>query len=235
MPDNRFTDDFIKQSLMGPNVVLMLEELCGGRLPDGRCARICDLGCGAGLSSLAIASAGEGCVHAVDAWNSPEDNGDRFNAFPFGEHIVAVQAEAPDLPFDEGFFDALVCLDSYNYFGRAEGVIDKVASYVKPSGKLYLAIPGVRSEPTPADLEVFGLSWSTEQMAYIKTPGWWEGLLSRSRSVRIERMFLMRCHEQAWRDWLACENPYAIGDRSACEAGAIDLMCTIGIELSRTR
>ena len=93
----------------------------------------------------------------------------------------------------------------------------------------------MRREPTPADLEVFGLSWSTEQMAYIKTPGWWEGLLTRSRSVRIERMFLMRCHEQAWRDWLACENPYAIGDRSACEAGAIDLMCTIGIELSRTR
>ncbi len=93
---------------MGPNVVLMLEELCGGRLPDGRCARICDLGCGAGLSSLTIASTGEGCVYAVDAWNSPEDNGARFNAFPFGEHIVAVQAEAPDLPFDEGFFDALV-------------------------------------------------------------------------------------------------------------------------------
>ena len=30
-----------------------------------------------------------------------------------------------------------------------------------------------------------------------------------------------------------CDNEYAVGDRAACEAGAIDMMCTIGVELTR--
>ncbi|MDD6635903.1 MAG: hypothetical protein PUE62_01555, partial [Coriobacteriaceae bacterium] len=46
--------DFIVANLMGPNVVSIFNELCADKLPAGDDAQICDLGCGAGLSSLAI-------------------------------------------------------------------------------------------------------------------------------------------------------------------------------------
>ena len=34
------------------------------------------------------------------------------------EEIVAVKADATNLPFEKEFFDAVVSTDSYNYFGR---------------------------------------------------------------------------------------------------------------------
>lgn len=236
MPSNHsFTNKFISENLMGPNVVIMFDELCGNKLPMEAEARICDLGCGTGLSSLAIASTTNGTVYAVDSWNAPEQNRERFDMFDFGKRIVAVQAGAPILPFQESFFDALVCLDSYNYFGREVGVIDKVAAYTKPGGKVYLGISGVKRELTDADMEVFGLSWTPEQMAYIRTPRYWKQLLGKSDAMRIDRIFEMACHESAWNDWLSCDNEYAIGDRAACRAGAIDLMCTVGVEMTVVR
>lgn len=232
MPKQSFTSDFISQNLMGPNVVAMFDELCRVKLPVDADARICDLGCGMGLSSLAIASSIPGTVYAVDSWNTPEQNRERFDAFDFGNRIVAVQADAPDLPFPSGFFDALVCIDSYNYFGRQEGIIDRIASFVKTGGRIHLGISGVHREPTNADMGVFGLSWTPEQMSYIRTSRYWTELLAKSDAVRIENAFELTCHELAWCDWLACDNAYAVSDRAACEAGAIDLMCTIGIELT---
>ena len=228
-----FSQDLIIANLMGPNVVSIFNELCAGKLPAGDDAQICDLGCGAGLSSLAIAAACEGRIHAIDSWNTPEQNRERFDRFTFGNRIVAVQADAPVLPYDEGYFDTLICLDSYNYFGRAEGVIDQVASYGKKGGKLFMGISGIKRDATEDDMKVFGFSWSEEQMDFIRTLEYWKGMFERSESVRVDSIYEMRCHESAWRDWLACDNEYAVGDRAACEAGAIDMMCTIGVELTR--
>jgi hypothetical protein len=37
-----------------------------------------------------------------------------------------------DLKFEEEFFDAVICIDSYNYFGRDEKYLDdKLLPYVK--------------------------------------------------------------------------------------------------------
>ncbi|MEG2368962.1 MAG: class I SAM-dependent methyltransferase [Raoultibacter sp.] len=116
---------FIHENLMGPNVALLFDELCRGELPPDAGSRICDLGCGAGLSSLLAAETTHGTVSAVDSWNTPEKNRERFDAFDCGSRIKAIQADAPDLPFEQHYFDALFSLDSYNYFGCGLGIIDK--------------------------------------------------------------------------------------------------------------
>lgn len=102
--------EFIHENLMGPNVALMFEEQCPAVLPAGPEGRICDLGCGAGLSSLLAAQAVAGTIYAVDSWNTPEQNRERFDAFSFGGRIEAVQADAPELPFEERFFRRAVQL-----------------------------------------------------------------------------------------------------------------------------
>lgn len=225
-------ESFVHANLMGPNVLLLEKELCADKLPQSPTARICDLGCGMGLSSLALAAQTKGIVYAIDSWNETSDNQARFDLFPQADHIVAVKASAPDLPFCKGHFDTLVCLGSYGYFGRTVGVVDKVASYVKTGGKLLLAIPGTKRTPTDADMRVYGKSWTSEQMAFLPTADFWHDLFAQSEAIRIESIHQMACHEQAWHDWISCDNPYAKNDRAACDAGAIDLMCTIGIELT---
>lgn len=226
------TESFIHDNLMGPNVALMFDELCGGHLPQNADARVCDLGCGAGLSSLLAAEACPGNIYAVDSWNTPEQNRKRFDVFEYGSRIKAIQADAPNLPFPDDFFDTLFSLDSYNYFGREKGVIDQIARYVRPGGSILLAFPGLVRPLDNAMMNVFEKSWTREQMDYILPLDWWRELLEQSDTTNIDALWEMQCHRQAWLDWLACDNDYAHGDRAAMQAGGIELMNLIGIRLS---
>lgn len=229
---NTLSKDFIQDNLMGPNVALMFDELCGGVLPKHPDARICDLGCGAGLSSLLAAQACPGTIYAVDSWNTPEENRARFDAFDFGSRIKAIQADAPVLPFQPNFFDALFSLDSYHYFGREKGVIDAIAGYVKPGGTILLSFPGLVRPLDDDMMNVFSASWTSEQMAYIRTIAWWRDLLSESGAVALDSIEEMDCYAQAWADWLACDNEYARGDRAAMQSGGLDLMNLIQVKLT---
>lgn len=222
---------YIHDNLMGPNVALLFKELCANNLPQNAEARICDLGCGAGLSSLLAAQSCNGTVFAVDSWNTPEQNRERFDEFACGRRIEAVQADAPELPFDPRFFDTLFSLDSYNYFGREEGVVDRIAEYVKVGGKMLIAIPGLIRPLDEQMMEILSKSWTPEQMDYIRTIDWWRSLFEKSSAVHLDAIGPMDCYRQAWRDWLACDNEYAQGDRGAMEAGGFELMNLIQIEL----
>lgn len=236
--NNGLTDDYIHDNLMGPNAVMMARELCGvidDGTADPRLAsaqRICDLGCGAGITSMWLAQSFPGHVWACDLWNAEEESVARFYGRGFADRITAVQSDALELPFPDGFFDALVSIDSYNFFGREEGVIDRVARYVAPGAPLLIAAPGLKHTLTDADMEVFGLSWTREQMEYICTVQWWAELIEQSNAVRIDSISEMACFDAAWSEWLTCDNEYAKGDRAAMEAGAGDLMNLIAIRLT---
>lgn len=226
------SQSFIKENLMGPNVALLFDELCGENLPTDVDARICDLGCGAGLSSLLAADTFAGSIYAIDSWNTPQQNRERFDAFECGSRIHAIQADAPVLPFENDYFDALFSLDSYNYFGRELGVIDKIASYVKPGGSILLAIPGLVRELDDDMMDVFQKSWTPEQMEYIRTIDYWESIFMQSEAVNLDAIGPMDCYKQAWADWLACDNEYAQGDRAAMNAGGFELMNLIKVHLT---
>ncbi|MEA5020474.1 MAG: class I SAM-dependent methyltransferase [Gordonibacter sp.] len=227
-----FTGDFVRENLMGPNVLLMFDELCRDSLPIEPDARICDLGCGTGLSTLAAAAYCPGRLYGIDSWNTPEQNRERFDLFDFGSRIEAIQANAPHIPFPKHYFDALFCLDSYNYFGREEGVIDALARYVKPYGCILLSFPGLVRELDDDMMHIFSASWTPEQMDYIRTINWWRKLFEKSPAVTVDKICAMQCYKQAWADWLACENEYARSDRAAIEAGALELMNMIQVKLS---
>jgi SAM-dependent methyltransferase len=236
--NNGFTDDYIHENLMGPNAVLMARELCGTiddgtadpRLENAR--RICDLGCGAGITSMWLAQSFSGHVWGCDLWNTEEENAARFDELGFADRITAVQSDALELPFPDGCFDALVSIDSYNYFGREEGVIDRVARFVAPGAPIFIAVPGLKHDLTDADMDIFGLSWTRGQMEYICTAEWWAELIGRSDAVRIDSIGEMDCFDRAWSEWLACDNEYAVGDRAAMQADAGNLMNLIAIKLT---
>lgn len=91
-----------------------------------------------------------------------------------------------------------------NYFGREPGVIDAIASYVKPGDKILISVPGLVKPLDDAMMEVFSKSWTAEQMDYIKPAEWWEELLGRSRAVTLDHIGPMnhigpmKCYGQAW-------------------------------------
>ena len=206
--------------IMGPNPVKLEEELLSdSKIPSG--AVVCDLGSGQGLTSVFLAKEYGFTVYAADLWSEPENNRRFFDEMGLSrEQIIPVKADATDLPFEKEFFDAVVSTDSYNYFGRDEKYLDeKLLPFVKSGGYIYIAIPGMKKDchdNLPPELL---LSWSPEQLDYMRDPVYWAKTVGACRGAEVVCVEEMESNEEVWNDWLRQENEYAAGDRKSMEAG----------------
>ena len=79
--------------------------------------RVLDLGCGRASSSIFLHREFGVQVRAVDLWFSAAKNFQRIRDAGVAEGVFPIHADARSLPFAPGFFDAIVCLDSFIYFG----------------------------------------------------------------------------------------------------------------------
>ena len=136
--------------IMGPNPIKLEEELLyDHHIPTG--ATVCDLGSGQGLTSVFLVKEYGFTVCAADLWSDPEENRRFFTSMGLSdEQIIPVKADAEQLPFEKGFFDAVVSTDSYNYFGRDPEYLDsKLLPFVKPGGYIYITVPKAKVVTVP--------------------------------------------------------------------------------------
>lgn len=228
--NNLSNTDFVKSNLMGPDALMLLEELCE-RLPLRPGMRILDLGCGCGLTSIRLAQKYFAQVFATDLWIPAEENFRRFQSCGLDRQIVPIHADVHDLPFSGAYFDALVCIDSYPYYGAKEGFLDEyIAPLVKPGGIISIAVPGLLKEfdAVPAELLPY---WTEPDMGF-HDAAWWTRLMSRSHHCVLNACFSMDCHKEAWDRWLQCDHPYAIRDRDMMKAEGGKYFDTIGLILT---
>ena len=231
---NSFPTSVMRERSMGPNPLKLCEELLAyGDIPAS--SVVLDLGSGAGLTSALLARECGLTVYAADLWSDPSDNMRFFEGLGLtNRQVVPLKADATALPFATEFFDAVVGVDSYNYFGRdPEYLGEHLLPLVKRGGELLLAIPGmVRDchDNLPACLLA---SWTPEQLDYMHDMDWWRTNIAQTDGVDILDMREMACTREAWADWIACDNEYAAGDRAAVEAGALDHLNTIAVRLRR--
>lgn len=213
------TDKFMSK-IMGPNPVKLTEELLDNCmiLSD---AVVCDLGSGMGLTSVFAAAEYGFKVYASDLWSNPDENREFFRECGLSEdEIVPVKADASDLPFDKEFFDAVICVDSYNYFGRDSKYLDdKLLPFVKPGGYIYIAVPGMKKNCHDNLPQELLLSWTPEQLEYMQDIDYWNNIVNKAQGAEIVEICEMESNEEVWDDWIRQENEYAINDRAAINAG----------------
>ena len=230
----KYETPYFMSKIMGPNPVKLEEELLTGcRIPRG--ATVCDLGSGQGLTSVFLAKEYGFKVYASDLWSDPEENRRFFEENGLtSEQIIPVKADANELPFEKEFFDAVVSTDSYNYFGRDERYLDtKLLPFVKKGGYVYIAVPGMKKDlhdDLPPELL---LSWTPEQLAYLRDADYWRGIVSKSKDAETICVEQMVSNEEVWADWLKQENEYAVGDRRSMEAGGGKYLNFIKIVLKK--
>ncbi len=225
----------LQKKIMGPNPVKLEEELLfDNKIKKG--AVVCDLGSGQGLTSVFLAKEYEfGRVYAADLWSDPAENRKFFDEMGLDkDKIVPVKADAENLPFEKDFFDAVVSVDSYNYFGRNENYLDdKLLPFVKSGGYIYIAIPGMKRDchdNLPPELL---LSWTPEQLDYMHDADYWERMVKKASGSQVICVKEMESNEEVWADWLKQDNEYAVGDRKSMEAGAGKYLNFISIVLRK--
>ena len=224
----------LQKKIMGPNPVKLEEELLlGHNIPAG--SVVCDLGSGLGLTSVFLAKEYGFTVYAADLWSDPEENRKFFDSMGLDkDRIIPVKADAEALPFAKNYFDAVVCVDSYNYFGRDPEYLDnKLLPFVKSGGYIYIAVPGMKKDLHDDLPEVLLLSWTPEQLDYIHDADYWRNIVSQCQNAEIVSISEMESNEEVWDDWLKQDNEYAVGDRKTMEAGGGKYLNFISIILKK--
>ena len=222
-----FNKKFLEENMMGPCSPVILEELLEQvEMRPGM--RVLDLGCGRGLTSVYLAKKYSAQVFAVDLWISASDNYERFEQMGVADMVIPIHADAHDMPFADGYFDAVVSVDSYHYFGNNDTFfLEKICPLLKPGGIFAAAFPGMKNEISREAPEEMRQYWDDEALTMWHSADWWKPKFENK--LQNFRIWELSCFDRAWQDWLGTENPYAVQDRDMISTDNGRFMNLIGI------
>jgi cyclopropane fatty-acyl-phospholipid synthase-like methyltransferase len=188
--------------MMGPNV-LWLAEWASQAVPLHRGMRILDLGCGKAASSIFLAKVFDVVVWAADLWIKPTDNWRRIEAAGLTDRVLPVHAEAHALPFAEGYFDVILSFDAYHYFGTDDLYVGYISKFIRPGGRLCIAVPGLAQELPEGPPESLRPYWPWDFCSF-HSPNWWHRHWSKTGLVEIELADNLAHGWQLWAEWDEC-------------------------------
>lgn len=185
---------------MGPDVLWLVESL--SEVFDFRPGmRVLDLGCGKALSSIFLAREFGVQVWATDLWIAASDNWQRIAEAGCGESVYPIHAEAHDLPFAEGFFDAIVSFDAYHYFGTDDRYLGRYcAPLVKAGGQIGIVVPGIDHEFAGDPPQHLAPHWAQYWDHWtFHSPAWWRRHWEKTGLVSIDVADVV---DGGWRRWI---------------------------------
>jgi cyclopropane fatty-acyl-phospholipid synthase-like methyltransferase len=199
----------------GANSLWLIEWLCEAlELAPGM--RVLDLGCGRASSSIFLANEFGVQVWAADLWISAAENSRRLRDAGVDGSVFPLHVDARCLPFAGEFFDTIVCVDSFPYFGTDDLYLNYLAHFVKPGGALGIVGAGLVRElqgTVPAHLRKV---WSQDFYAF-HSASWWRRHWQRTGIVEMERADTLT---DGWRLWLQWQ--LAVAPKNATEIKALE-------------
>ena len=205
----------------GANPLWLTEWLCEAMgLTPGM--RVLDLGCGRGLSSVFLAREFGVRVWATDLWFDPTDRWQRVKDAGDEDLVCPIRSDARHLPFANDFFDAIISIDSYFYYGTDDTYLPYLLRLVKPGGQLGIAGAAVLAE-FDAHIPDHLKAWWEPGLSCLRSPAWWRTHWQRSGIAEVE---VADALPDGWKYWLQWQ-------RVVCPDNAVDL-ATIEADTGRT-
>ena len=137
---NGYDPQWVFDNQMGPNALWLMESLTEV-LPIAPGMRVLDLGCGTAMTSIFLAREFGAQVWATDLWIEASANHRRIVAAGVERLVVPIHAEAHALPFAEEFFDAVVSVDAYHYFGTADLYLGYITGFLRAGASIGVVAP----------------------------------------------------------------------------------------------
>jgi SAM-dependent methyltransferase len=174
---------------MGCPTFWLLESLCEAmNLQPGM--RVMDLGCGKAGGSIFLAKEYGLQVWAVDPAVKPTENWARIREAGLEEQVFPLNADGTRLPFAEGFFDAVIAINSLWYFASDDLYLRyHLINLVKPGGQFGVVLPGFYGdfegdlpEALPEHLKPY---WESCVLCAWHSADWWRRHWHKTGQVDI--------------------------------------------------
>ena len=209
--------EWIIASVSGGANALWLTEWLAGAMDLRPGMRVLDLGCGRAMSSIFLHREFGVQVWATDLWFSVTENLQRIRDAGVEEGVFPIHADARSLPFAAEFFDAIVSIDSFVYYGTDDLYLNSLARFIKPGGQVGIAGAGLMQEiqdPVPDHLR----DWWTPDLWCLHSAAWWRRHWERTGIMDIELADTLPGGWRLWRAWLLAIAPDNRTEIQALEA-----------------
>jgi SAM-dependent methyltransferase len=209
---SKYHPEWVLASLSGGANSLWLTEWLVGAMELRAGMRVLDLGCGRGASSIFLNRELGVQVWATDLWFSADERLERIRDAGVEDGVFPIHADARSLPFAAGFFDAVVSIDSFVYYGTDDLYSNYLARFVRPGGPVGIAGAGLAREidgPVPEHLR----TWWEPSMSCLHSAQWWRRHWERGGVLGVELADPMPDGWQVWLDW----------QRTACPDNRVEI------------
>ena len=196
----KYHPEWILASVCGAANPLWLSEWVAEALDLRSGMRVLDLGCGRAASSIFLRREFGVQVWATDLWFSVAENMQRVLDAGVQDGIFPIHADARSLPFAPEFFDTIVCIDCYPYYGTDDLYLSYLSRFLKPGGSLGIAGAGLTREieaSPPQHLR----EWWTQDLWCLHSADWWRRHWERTGIVSVQVCDTMPDGWQLWADW----------------------------------
>ena len=197
---SQYHPEWIIASVSGGASSLWLTEWLATAMDLRPGMRVLDLGCGRAASSIFLRREFGVQVWAADLWFSVSENIQRIRDAGVEDGVFPIHADARSLPFAVEFFDAVVSIDSFFYYGTDDLYLNYFARFVKPGGLVGIAGAGLMREiegPLPEHLR----EWWTQDLWCLHSAAWWRRHWERTGILDVELADTMPDGWQRWLDW----------------------------------
>jgi SAM-dependent methyltransferase len=197
---NNYHPEWVVASASGGAHSLWLTEWLATEMDLRPGMRVLDLGCGRASSSIFLHREFGVEVWATDLWFSASENIQRIRDAQVQGQVFPIQANARSLPFAAEFFDAILSIDSFVYYGTDDLYLSYLARFLRPAGRVGIAGAGLMHEmdgPIPQHLR----EWWTADLCCLHSADWWGRHWSRSGVVEVELADSMPDGWKLWLEW----------------------------------
>ena len=125
-------------------------------------------------------------VFATDLWISAADNFVRIKEAGVENFVYPIHADAHALPYGNDFFDAIVCINSFQFYGTSDTFLaDYLAHLLRPGGQFGLALWGPDVEFVGKVPDHLAEGWWPD-FYYFHSLDWWKWHFEKTGLFEIE-------------------------------------------------
>jgi SAM-dependent methyltransferase len=202
----KYNPDWLLGGASGGANPLWLAEWLSSAMDLAAGMRVLDLGCGRAVSSIFLWREFGVQVWAADLWFSATENLQRIRDAAADGAVFPLHAEARSLPFAAEFFDAVVCIDSFPYYGTDDHYLSYLARFVKSGGQVGIVGAGLMQEVVGTIPQHLGDWWKPELWC-LHSPEWWQRHWQQTGIVDVSLADSMPDGWLRWLDWMQAVAP----------------------------